>query len=94
VCGKFEIQKNAKINISVNMLQAHLRHKNIFAGCNDGAVDSNPALGMDVCLFNYAFVMPCIGSGLATGWSTVQGALSTAYKIQISKSINFEYTQA
>jgi hypothetical protein len=44
-----------------------------FARSDAGIVGSNLTPGMDVwCV--YAFIL-CLGSGLATGWSLVQGAL-------------------
>jgi hypothetical protein len=42
------------------------------------AVGFNPTLGMDVCVY-YVFVLYCVGSGLATGLSPVQGVLPTVY---------------
>jgi hypothetical protein len=36
---------------------------------------------MDVCLVYSVFVLPCVGSGLATGWSPVRAVLPTVYKI-------------
>jgi hypothetical protein len=46
----------------------------VFPCSNAGIMGSNPAQGMDVrlCLF-----CVCIGSGLAMGWSPVQGVLPT-----------------
>jgi hypothetical protein len=43
----------------------------VFARSNAGIVGSNPTRGMDVCVYS-VFVL---GSGLATGWSLVQGVL-------------------
>jgi hypothetical protein len=35
-----------------------------------------------MCVYVYpVFVLSCVGSGLATGWSLVQGVLSIVYKI-------------
>jgi hypothetical protein len=39
-----------------------------------GIVGSNPAQGMDVCP-SFCVVLSCVGRGLATGWSLVQGVL-------------------
>jgi hypothetical protein len=48
----------------------------VFARSNTGVVDSNPTRGMDVCMHLFCVcVALCIGSGLATGWSPVQGDL-------------------
>jgi hypothetical protein len=44
---------------------------NVFARSNAGIVDSKPTRGMDVCVYS-VFVL---GSGLATGYSLVQGVL-------------------
>jgi hypothetical protein len=40
-----------------------------------GIVGSNPAQGMDVCPLSFCVVLFCVGRGLATGWSLVQGVL-------------------
>jgi hypothetical protein len=57
---------------------------NVFARLNTGIVGSNPARGMDVCVYS-VFVLSCVGSGLATGWSIVQGVLPTVYMCKITK---------
>jgi hypothetical protein len=45
----------------------------VFAGSDAGIVVSNPTQGMYVwCV--YAFIL-CLGSGLAKGWSLLQGVL-------------------
>jgi hypothetical protein len=44
----------------------------VLARSNTGIVGSKPTQGMDVCLH---FFCVCVGSGLATGWSPVQGVL-------------------
>jgi hypothetical protein len=49
----------------------------IFARSNTGIVGSNPTQGMDVCLVYSVFMLSCVGSGLAMGWSPVQGVLPT-----------------
>jgi hypothetical protein len=36
------------------------------------------------------FVLSCVGSGLATGWSLVQGVLPTVYKCKITEPHNEE----
>jgi hypothetical protein len=48
----------------------------VFAGSNIGIVDSNRTWGTDVCVY-CMFVLSCVGSGLALGWSPVQGVLRT-----------------
>jgi hypothetical protein len=40
---------------------------------------------MSVCVYSM-FVLFCVGSGLATGWSPVQGVLLTVYRIKKLKS--------
>jgi hypothetical protein len=52
------------------------------ARSNAGIVDSNPIQGMDVCarLFCVCVVLS-VGSGLAMGWSPVQGVLQTVYRL-------------
>jgi hypothetical protein len=40
--------------------------RNVLARLNSGIVDSNPAIGMDVCVYS-VFVLPCLSSGLAMG---------------------------
>jgi hypothetical protein len=39
---------------------------------------------MFVCVYS-VFVLSCVGSGLATGWSLVQGVLPTVYKCKITE---------
>jgi hypothetical protein len=46
-------------------------------------VVSNPTRGMDVSVRLFCvYVVLCVGSGLATGWSPVQGVLPTVYRIR------------
>jgi hypothetical protein len=47
---------------------------NVFARSNAGIAGSNPTQGMDVCLCLFCV---CIGSGLVTDWSPIQGVLTT-----------------
>jgi hypothetical protein len=48
----------------------------VFANSNTWIVGSNPTLGVDVCMRLFCVcVALCVGSGLATGWSPVQGVL-------------------
>jgi hypothetical protein len=52
-----------------------------FARPNAGIVGSNPIQGVDVCVCVYSvFVLSCVVSGLATGWSLVQGVLLSVQK--------------
>jgi hypothetical protein len=49
-----------------------------FALSNTSIVSSNPTRGMDVCVRLVRIcVALCVGSGLETGWSLVQGVLPT-----------------
>jgi hypothetical protein len=57
---------------------------NGFVRSNTGIVVSNPARGMDVCVYS-VFVLSCVSSGLATGWWLVQGVLPTVYKCKIKE---------
>jgi hypothetical protein len=57
---------------------------NFFARMNTGIVGSNPARGMNVCVYS-VFVLSYVGSGLATGWSLVQGVLPNVYKCKITE---------
>jgi hypothetical protein len=45
---------------------------------------------MGVCVYS-VFVLFCVGSGLATGWSHLLVVLPSVYKIQISEFINCEW---
>jgi hypothetical protein len=46
------------------------------------SVSSNPTGGMDVCVRLFSVCVLCVGSGLATGWSPVQGVLPTVCRIR------------
>jgi hypothetical protein len=59
--------------LSPNIVDARSKAWNAFPRSNAGIVGSNPIQGMDVCVYS-VFVL-C--SGLATGWSLVQGDLPT-----------------
>jgi hypothetical protein len=55
----------------------------VFARSNAAIVGSNPTWGMDVCVRLFCVcVVLCVGCGLATVWSPVQGVLPTLYKIK------------
>jgi hypothetical protein len=55
----------------------------VFTLSNAGIVSSNPSQGMDVCVHLFCVcVVLCVGSGLATGSSYVQGVLPTVYRIK------------
>jgi hypothetical protein len=59
---------------------------------NIGIVGSNLIRGTDICVYS-VFVLSCIGSGLATGWSRIQRVLPTVCKIQILELINPEWLE-
>jgi hypothetical protein len=58
----------------------------IFARLNAGVVGSNLARGMDLCVCLFCVYVLCVGSGLATSWSPVQGVLLTVYRIKKLKT--------
>jgi hypothetical protein len=68
-----------KINILPITMAARSKAWNVFALSNTGIMCSNPIQGMDVCLRLFCV---CTSSGLATGWSPVQGVLPTVSKIK------------
>jgi hypothetical protein len=51
----------------------------VFARSNTGVVGWNPIRSMDVCVRLFCIY---VGSGLATGWSPVQGILPTVYNVR------------
>jgi hypothetical protein len=60
----------------------------VFARSNTGIVHSNPTRGVDVCVCVYSVcVVLFLGSGLAMGWSPVQGVLPTVYRIKKTEKI-------
>jgi hypothetical protein len=55
----------------------------VFPRSNAGIAGSNPTQGMSVCVRLFCVcVVLCVGRGLATGWSPVQGVLPTVYKVK------------
>jgi hypothetical protein len=59
----------------------------VFAHSNTGIMCSNPTRGMDVCVRLFCVcVVLCLGSGLVTGSSLVQGVLRTVYGLRNWKS--------
>jgi hypothetical protein len=59
----------------------------VFARSNTEIVVSNPTRGMDVCVGLFCVrVFLYVGSSLATGWSPVQGGLSTVFRLRNRKS--------
>jgi hypothetical protein len=54
----------------------------VFAHLNTVFAGSDPTRGTDVCLRLFCVcALLCVGSGLATGWSPVQGVLPTMHGI-------------
>jgi hypothetical protein len=75
-------RKNIRLAAQIRPITVAARSKiwTVFARSNAGIVGSNPTQAMDVC------VVLCVGSGLATGWSLVQGVLPTVYRINKLKN--------
>jgi hypothetical protein len=67
---------------------AHYGAWTVFARLNTGVVGSNPTRGTNVCvcLFRVYAVM-CVGSGLVTGWSPVQGIPPSMYRFTKLKKV-------
>jgi hypothetical protein len=59
---------------------ARSRAWTVFARSNTGIVGSNPTLKAWISVL-CAFIL-CVGRGLATGWSPIQGVLRTVYRIK------------
>jgi hypothetical protein len=55
----------------------------VFARSNNGIVGSSRTRGVDVCVYS-VFVLSCVVSGLATGWSPVQWVCEVRIKFIIS----------
>jgi hypothetical protein len=63
-----------------------LRHELSSPARNTGIMGSNPTRGMDVCVrLFFVCALLCVCSGLATGWSPVQGVLATVYRTKKMK---------
>jgi hypothetical protein len=65
--------------MNINIIYAELlKVKYTTYADHTGIVGSNRIWGMDVCVRLFCVcVVLCIGKGLATGWSPVQGILPT-----------------
>jgi hypothetical protein len=64
-----------------NIVYATSTSHTVCARSDAGIVGSNPTRGMDVCVRLFCVcVVLCVGSGLATGLSLVQGVLPSVYK--------------
>jgi hypothetical protein len=73
---------SANIELPITVV-ARSKASTVFAHTNAVIVGSNPTQGMDVCMRLFCVcVVLCVGSGLATGWSSVQGVLPTVYRIK------------
>jgi hypothetical protein len=86
-------QSRAQINFTTNswgdtqLYDTHTDESDsawiIFARSNTGIVGSNLTRGMNVCVRLFSFyVIPYVGSGVATSWSPVQGVLPTVYRLR------------
>jgi hypothetical protein len=59
------------------------RSEAVFARSETEIVGSNRNIGLDVCVCLFCVcVVLCVGSGLATGRSPVQGVLPSVYRIR------------
>jgi hypothetical protein len=87
LCSVPQQERNHLVVNEPITVTARSKASTVFARSNTGIVDSNTTRGMDVCvrLFRVCVVL-CIGRGLATGLSPVQGVLPTAYRIKKLKS--------
>jgi hypothetical protein len=61
----------------------------VFVRSNPGNVSSMDSVEIYAC-FHCAFVLLCVDIDLAMGWSPVQAALPTIYKIQIPELFDSE----
>jgi hypothetical protein len=55
--------------------------RTVFLCTNTETVGSNPTQDNDGCVYS-VFLLSCVGNGLATGWSAVQGVPPTVYVIR------------
>jgi hypothetical protein len=74
---------SSRETVQLSLITAAARPKawTVFARSDAGIVGSNPTRAIDVCVRLF-----CVGSGLATGWSPVQGVLPTVYRLRKWKS--------
>jgi len=57
-------------------MAARSKVRTVFGRLNTGVVDSNPTGGTDVCP-RFSVLLSCVSRGLASGRSSVHGALKT-----------------
>jgi hypothetical protein len=68
---------------------ARFKSWTVFDRSNTGVVGSNPTRGVDVYMRLFSvYVVLCVGRGLATGWSSVQGVIRTEYRLRNKKKKN------
>jgi hypothetical protein len=73
--------------ISVRKMKSRSKARNVFASSNTGIVGPIPLEAwMHVCVYS-VFVLFCVRSGFATGWSPVQGVQPPVHNIHISELI-------
>jgi hypothetical protein len=73
----------SSLHVSPITVAAQSKAWTVFARSNTGIVGSNPTQGMDVCMRLFCVcVLLCVGSGIATGWSPVQGVLPTVCRFK------------
>jgi hypothetical protein len=75
--GYHKIFPHIKVNVLMTV-DCRFKLWTVFARSNAAIVGSNPTRSTDVCVC--VCVTLCLGSGLATGWSPVQGVLPTVWK--------------
>jgi hypothetical protein len=67
-----------KVKLKPITVAARSEARTVFARSNAEIVGSNPTQGMVVCARLFCvFIVLCVGSGLATGSSPLQGVLPT-----------------
>jgi hypothetical protein len=71
-------------NTMLELITVAARSKawSVFTCLNTGIMGSNPTRDMDVCVLLFCVcALLCVGIGLATGWSPVQGVLPKAWTV-------------
>jgi hypothetical protein len=77
IINKFSQNWTCRIVLWRSHWPRHLKTWTVLARSNTWIVGSNPTWDMNICVCTVL----CAGSGLATGWSPVQGVLQTVYRI-------------
>jgi hypothetical protein len=69
-----------------NTLAVRSNERNFFASPNTGILGSYPTRGTDACV-SYVFVLSCVRSGLAKGWSPYKGSYHLSVRFIILRLI-------